>query len=208
MPGQTWDSFDMTRPEWVVDELSAHSLLPAGTQADISQFNYADAQLLTLVAGIVAAGGGVTLTLTEALKYDILAGQILDFGEGELFTLEQRAKRGDTTLVGTLAAAVEGGETYTYPGSSGRTVVRSGEFVGRTFAERTAGTGFGIADATNDDELYLVAFQNEYAEQDAGITLLRHTCVIYENKLPGWDGYNATTQAKLRELYQCITYPA
>ena len=208
MPGQTWDSFDMQRPEWVVDELSAHSLVPAGTQADISQFNYADAQLLTLVAGIVAAGAGVTLMLTEALKYDILAGQILDFGEGELFTLEQRANRGDTTIIGTLAAAVEGGETYTYPGSSGRTVVRSGEFVGRTFAERTAGAGFGIADAANDDELYLVAFQNEYAEQDAGITLLRHNRLIYETKLPGWAGYNAATQAKIRELYQCITYPA
>lgn len=208
MPGQTWDSFDMQRPEWVVDELSAHSLLPAGTQADISQFSYSDAQLLTLAAGAVTAGAGVTLTLTAALKYDILAGQILDFGEGELFTLEQRANRGDTTLLGTLAANAEGGETYTYPGMSGRTVIRSGEFVGRTFAERTAGAGFGIADAANDDELYLVAFQNEYAEQDAGITLLRHNCVIYENKLPGWDGYNATTQAKIRELYQCITYPA
>lgn len=198
----------MKRPAWVVDELSAHSLVPAGTQADISQFNYSDAQLLTLAAGVVAAGAGVTLTLIEALKYDILAGQILNFGQGELFTLEQRAKRGDTTLVGTLADAVEGGETYTYPGSTGRTVVRSGEFVGRTYAERTAGAGFGIPDAANDDELYLVAFQNEYAEQDAGITLLRHERAIYENKLPGWDGYNATTQAKIRELYQCITYPA
>ena len=199
----------MTRPEWVVDELNAHSLLPAGTQADISQFAYSDAQLLTLVAGAVTAGNGVEITLTEALKHDILAGQILNFGDGELFTLEQRARRGSTTLVGTLAANAEGGETYTHPGSSGRTVVRSGEFVGRTFAERAAGIGFGIADAaTPDDELYLVAYQNEYVEQDAGITLLRHHCMIYENKLPGWSSYNATTQAKIRELYQCITYPA
>ncbi|MEM1240844.1 MAG: hypothetical protein AAGI45_13470 [Cyanobacteria bacterium P01_H01_bin.26] len=208
MPGQTWDSFDMTRPDWVVDELNAHSLLPAGTQANIAEFNYADSQLLTLAAGAVTAGAGETLTLTAPLKHDILAGQILDFGDGELFTLEQRANRGDTELVGTLAADVEGGETYTYPGMSGRTVIRSGEFVGRTFVERNAGTGFGVADAANDDELYLVAFQNEYAEQDAGITLLRHNCVIYENKLPGWAGYNSATQAKIRELYQCITYPA
>ena len=199
----------MTRPEWVADELNAYSLLPAGTQANIAEFDYADAQLLTLAAGTVTAGAGETLTLTTALKYDILAGQILDFGQGELFTLEQRANRGDTTMIGTLAADVEGGETYTYPGTTGRTVIRSGEFVGRTFVERAAGTGFGIADAaTPDDELYLVAFQNEYAEQDAGITLLRHNCVIYENKLPGWAGYNSTTQAKIRELYQCITYPA
>mgnify|MGYP001794889915 CR=1 FL=1 len=195
----------MTRPGWVANELNAYSLLPAGTQADISQFNYADAQDLVLAAGAVTAGSGVILALTEALKYDILAGQILDFGDGELFTLEQRAKRGDTTMVGTLAANAEGGESYTYSVSCGRTV---GEFVGRTLVERTAGTGFGVADAAGDDELYLVAFQNEYAEQDAGITLLRHNCVIYENKLPGWADYNAATQAKIRELYQCITYPA
>ncbi|MEO1399686.1 MAG: hypothetical protein AAFV72_00340 [Cyanobacteria bacterium J06635_1] len=208
MPGVTWTSYDMQRPDWIADELGAHSLLPAGTQADITQFSYSDSQTLTLAAGAVTAGAGATLTLTEALESDILRGVILDFGEGELFVLEQRANRGDTTLIGTLAAAVEGGETYLYPGSSGRTVVRSGALVGRTFAERDAGDGFGPADAANDDEIYLVAFQNEYAEQDAGITLLRHECLVYENRLPDWDTMGATAQAKVRELYQTITYPA
>lgn len=207
MPGVTWESQAMQVPEWPAEELTSMCLVPAGTQAEIAEFSFGDAQTLTL-SGAATAGSGVTLTLTEALESDILKGVILDFGGGKLFTLSQRANRGSTTMVGTLAVNTADADSYNYPGSSGRTVVRSGTLVGRTFAERAAGTGFGLADVANDDEIYLVAFQNEYLEQNAGITLLRHTAQIYENKLPGWANMSTAEQAMVRQLYHCLLYPA
>ncbi|MEO0988155.1 MAG: hypothetical protein AAFY20_21845 [Cyanobacteria bacterium J06639_14] len=207
MVGQIWDSYTFTPPEWCAEMLTNANLLSAGTQADITQFEYSDAQTLTL-SGTATAGTGVSLTLSEALGTDILRGVILDFGSGKTFTLTQRAKRGATTLTGDLAADTADSDTYDYPGSSGRTVVRSGALVGRTFVERAAGSGFGPADVANDDEIYLVAFQNEYLEQDVGITLVRHNAQVYEDKLPGWAAMTADEQAKIRELYHCITYPS
>ncbi|MEO0659803.1 MAG: hypothetical protein AAFY74_20370 [Pseudomonadota bacterium] len=198
----------MQRPDWPADELSAYCLLAAGTQADITQFGFSDAQTLTLSGATTAGAGDETLTLTTALESDIPAGQILNFGSGKYFTLSKTAKRGDTTMVGELAADTADADSYEWPGISGRTVVRSGQLVGRTYAERTAGTGFGPADVANDDEIYLVAFQNEYAEQDAGLTLVRHDFLVYENRLPGWADMSAAEQSKIRDLYDCITYPA
>ena len=206
MPGVTWNSFTTQMPEWMAEELTSHNLLPAGTQAEISEFSFADAQTLTLV-GAATAGAGVTLTIDAALKSDINKGVILNFGSGKLATLEQRAVRGVTTLTVNLAANTVDGDSYNYPGSTGRTVVPSGTLVGRTYAERDAGTGFGIADVANDDEIYLVAYQNEYVEQDAGITLVRHNTLVYENKLPGWATMTAPQQAAIRQRYQAITYP-
>lgn len=209
MPGVTYQSSTLQRPEWLADDLSAMCLIPAGTQAEITAFSYSDAQTLTLAAEVVTAGAGKTLNLVDSLEYPIPAGQILDFGTGEYLTLTTAAEKGDTALVGTLAADTEGGETYDWPGVSGRTVIPSGTLVGRTYAERDAGTGFGIADtATPDDEVFIVAFQNEYAEQDAGITLVRHDALIYENKLPGWDGFDAAAKALVRSLYNCLSYPS
>ncbi|MEM9486502.1 MAG: hypothetical protein AAGA83_22735 [Cyanobacteria bacterium P01_F01_bin.116] len=206
MPGVNWNSFTTQMPEWMAEELTSHNLLPAGTQAEISEFSFADAQALTLV-GAATAGSGVTLTINAALKSDINKGVILDFGSGKLATLDQKAVRGTTTLTVTLAANTVDGDSYPYPGSTGRTVVPSGTLVGRTYAERDAGTGFGIADVANDDEIYLVAYQNEYVEQDAGVTLVRHNTLVYENKLPGWATMTAAQQAAIRQRYQTITYP-
>lgn len=206
MPGVTWESQTMQMPEWAAEELTDRCLVPAGTQAEISEFGYSDEQTLTL-SGAAVAGSGVELTLAQALQGNILRGVILDFGSGKLFTLEKRANRGATTLTGTLAANTANGDSYNYPGSSGRTVARSGVLVGRTYAERAAGAGFGIADVVNDNEIHLIAFQNEYLEQDAGITLVRHRTQVYENKLPGWADMTAAQQAKIRELYDCLVYP-
>lgn len=197
----------MQRPDWAADEFSAHCLLAAGTQVELSEFGFSDAQTLTL-SGTASAGSAVALALTKALEYDIQKGQILDFGSDKYLTLTQRGERGDTTITGDLAANTADADSYVHPGISGRTVVRSGQLVGRTYAERAAGAGFGVADVANDDEIYLVAFQNEYAEQDAGITLVRHDFLVYENRLPGWAEMSAAEQAKVRELYNCITYPA
>lgn len=207
MVGVKYNSFTRTDPQWCAEFLAPERLIPAGTQADISQFSFSDAQTITLTPGAVAAGEGVTLTLASPLTAPIRKGQTLDFGAGEIFTLSERAEQGATSLVGDLADAVEGGESAEYAGISARTYVPDGIFVGRTFAERDAGDKFGPAEITTDDEVYLVAFANDDLETDAGITFVRHRHLIYENKLPGWGEMNAAEKAKVRELYDCVVLP-
>lgn len=204
MPGVTWTSNTLQQSDWAAEELHAEKLLNAGTQLDISQFNFSDSQVLTLVAGAVVAGSNKTLTLTKALSSDIPVGTILDFGSGEFFALTTKGSKGSTSLVGTLAADVEGGESTIWKGVSGQVLVPDGTLLGRTYTERANGDGFGPAVAASDDEIYLSAFQVERGEIDAGVTMLRYGTLIYENKLPDWETYDATTKAKVRSLYQCI----
>lgn len=203
MPRQSWTYFTFMQPDWSAECLPAEKLLNAGTQLDLAQFGFSDSQVLTLAAGAVVAGANVTLTLTKALTDDIPVGTILNFGAGEYFTLTAKGAKGATTLTGDLAADVEGGETTTFKGVSGHITCASGTLVGRTYTERANGTGFGPAVVT-DDEIYIVAFQVDRAEIDAGVTLVRHQTLIYENKLPGWSGFDAAMQAKVRSLYQTI----
>lgn len=194
-------------PQWCAEFLAPERLIAAGTQADISQFKFSDAATLVLVAGAVTAGANKTLTITTPLEASIPLGTVLDFGGGKLHTLTTRAEVGATKLIGTLAVAVAGGETFAYKGVSGRTVVDEGVFVGRTFAERDAGAGFGPAALATDDEIYLVAFPNDYLEMDKGITLVRRRHSVYENMLPGWSTFSAPDKAKIRSLYDCLTLP-
>lgn len=202
----TWSSSTLQQPEWSAECLPAENLLNAGTQLDLAQFSYADAQTLTLAAGAITSGSNKTLTLTTALTDDLPAGTILNFGSGKYATLTTKGAKGATTIAGvTLAANIAGGETTAYKGVSGHVVVPSGTLVGRTYTERDAGTGFGVA-AVADDEIYIVAFQVERGEIDAGVTLVRHQTLIYEDKLPGWAGFDTDTKAKVRSLYQCIKH--
>lgn len=88
--------------------------------------------------------------------------------------------------------------------ANGHKFVPSGTFVGRTIAERNAGTGFGIADVA-DDELYLLAFSIEDAAIDPSCELYRQNSVVKENFLPDWGTLSAPLKAKIQELYVCIT---
>ena len=205
MPGQTWDSYTVTSPQWCAEYLNADRLFAAGTQVDPAQFSFADAQTITVTAA-ATAGDPVAISI-EALEAAIPAGQVLDFGSGKLFTLAEKANIGATSLTGALAVSLTGNETYAYPGLEARTVVPSGTLVGRTYAERDAGDGFGPADLANDEEIFIVAFANDFVERDAGVTLVRHDVAIYENKLPGFADLNAAGQTKVRELYDCRTLP-
>lgn len=201
-----WTSFALQQPDWAAECLPAEHLLNAGTQLDLAQFGSSDAVTVTLAAGIVTAGSDKILTTTTALTGDIPAGTILDFGTGEFATLTTGAASGATSITGvTLAADLEGGESATYSGSSGQIAVPSGTLLGRTYTERGNGDGFGPAIVT-DDEIYIVAFQVERADIDAGVTLVRHETLIYEDMLPGWAGFSSDLKTKVRSLYQCILH--
>lgn len=77
--------------------------------------------------------------------------------------------------------------------AQGRVEVPSGTLVGRTMAERTAGTGFGPYSAGNptatpavpaDDEVYLVIYDVYDAAENPECALYRHGSLVYEDKLP------------------------
>lgn len=202
----TFTSIGYNHPSWAAEQLTPEKLLPGGARLIASVFPKVDSQTLTLAAGAVTAGSNKTLTLTAALKYPIPVGYILDFGAGEIFTLTTPAAAGATTLVGTLAADVEGGESITFAGVATTVRIESGILVGRTFAERAAGTGYGLPDTTTpDDELFLVAFEVSDASINPDVTLVRHGTLIYEDKLPGWAGLSAGAKAAIRSRYQCVT---
>ena len=90
--------------------------------------------------------------------------------------------------------------------SSGKKYIPSGTLVGRTYAERDANTGFGLADVvTPDDEIYLLANDVLDADLEADCTLYRHGSLVKENFLPDWGTLTTGEKDKVRELYTCIT---
>ena len=178
------------QPNWAAEAIGPQNLIPGGARLDADQFSYSDSFVITLAAGAVVAGSSKTLTLTTGLKEDIPATYTLNFGSGEYFTLSAKAKKGATTMVGTLAADVEGGETATFGGVSGKKLVKAGTLVGRTYTERDAGTTFGVAEAT-DDEIYLLAFDTVDAMINPECELLRHNTLVRDHLLPNWSDLSA-----------------
>jgi hypothetical protein len=91
--------------------------------------------------------------------------------------------------------------------TNGVRYVPSGTLVGRTFAERAAGEGFGPVAvggdpaAVTDDEVYLIIFDVIDANTDPDVELYRHGGVVKVNYLPGWDSLNAAVQAFILEHY-------
>lgn len=193
-------------PAWAAEQLTPDTMVPGGAKLDPTAFPRQDQQIITLAAGIVTAGNGKTLTLASALLYPLLAGTILDFGSGEIATLTLNAPKGATSFTNvSLAADLEGGETYLHLGFSPFRIVESGTLVGRTFAERTARFPFGVADVTTpDDELFLTASTASDLANNNDVTLLRHGTLIYEDKLPNWAGLTIGAKAAIRSRYQPI----
>lgn len=191
------------QPNWAAEAIGPHNLIPGGARLDASQFAYSDAETITLAAGAVTAGSNKTLTLTAALGHEIPATYTLNFGSGEYFTLSTKAEKGATSLVGTLAADVEGGESATFGGVSGIKIVKAGTLVGRTYTERDAGTGFGVA-AASDDEIYLLAFDTTDAMVNPECELLRHTTLVRDHLLPDWSSLSSDLKTAVRSRYQCV----
>jgi len=194
---------EVVQPNWMAEALMPDKLLPGGAKVVAASFPREDQVVVTLAAGVVTAGANKTLNTATPLTGNIPAGTILDFGSGEYATLTVGATKGTSAITGvTLAADLEGGETATYSGTGDRRI-ESGTLLGRTYAERDAGTGFGPY-ASNDDEVYLLAFQINNADIDNDATLVRHETLIKENWLPGWAAYTNDAKAALRTAYQVV----
>jgi hypothetical protein len=87
--------------------------------------------------------------------------------------------------------------------SAGMKRVAAGTCLGRTRAERDAGTGLSPW-VTGDEEVFLIAFDVIDAATNADVELYRPGSMVYENQLPGWSGLSAGLKAAIRATYQCI----
>lgn len=205
-PKVTFKPYQRVTPNWLGAKITDPKVvIPGGILLNAAEFPRIDQVVVTLAAGAVTAGSGKTLTAATALTGDIPVGTILDFGAGEFATLTIGATKGTTAITGvTLAADLEGAETATYLGVGNR-MTPGGTFVGRTLAERDAGTGYGVADPTNDAQFALLLHDVDLSEEDiaAGVQPGAGN-VIYENLLPGWVALSADAKAKVRALYHCL----
>ena len=109
------------------------------------------------------------------------------------------AKDATSLTVEALAAAIPDDATATYTVTV--TNVPAGTLVGRTYAERAAGTDFGPAD-TSDDEIYLTAWDVTDLTVNNDVELVRHETLVYEDLIPNWSSLGATMQAAVRAAYQ------
>jgi hypothetical protein len=189
-----------TTPVWAADYLGREHLVPGGIKVDAAQFNDTDAVVVT-VGGAGAAQGATSIPV-DALSGPIPSGATLRFGADEYATLTAAAAAGATSLtVAALVSALEAADTATYAGA-GRALktIRSGTPVGRTIAERDAGTAYGPA-AAADDEVYLLAFDIVDADVNNDGVLYRPGSVVKENYLPNVTSIAAGVMTKLRAAY-------
>lgn len=91
----------------------------------------------------------------------------------------------------------------------GRIHIFSGTLVGRTYTERDAGTGFGLADVVNDDEIFLITRDVWNASEDNHVDFYRHHKLVHDNWLPEFlhDGVTPFADSAehdwIRAHYQC-----
>lgn len=197
--------FTRTSPAWAgTPGHQPKVLLPGGGHLNGAEFVSADADAVTTTAN---AAQSATTVAVSALTAAIPSGTILDFtGTGKFAKLTASAAVGATSLsVEALPQALVSGD-IAYYSSTNRKVVISGTLVGRTFTERDAGTGYGIADVTTpDNEIYLLYFDVADANVDNEAELYMHGNVVYENLLPSWSTLSTAVKNYIRSNYACIT---
>lgn len=205
-PNVTFKKYQRVTPNWLGAKITDPKVvIPGGILLNAAEFYREDRVTVTLAAGAVTSGANKTLTAATALTGNIPAGTILDFGAGEFATLTAGATKGSTSIAGvTLASDLEGGESATYAGV-GKIRAEGGTFVGRTLAERDAGTGYGIADPASDEQFALLLHDVDLSEEDVAAAVQPNAGnVIYENLLPGWAALSTNAKTKVRSLYHCL----
>lgn len=212
-----WSQNQRSTPRWLADFSDPNQNM-ARFPANLVASAFTDqAGLLVTSTGIIAqnaTSGAVTVTsplggfVAPAISSApfIPAGTTLYFGGAKAMTLTADLKLGDTTAnFAALPTALAANDTARY-NQFNQLYIPSGTPVGRTFTERTAGTGFGPADfATPDDEIFLTFFPVHDARNDARVELLRPKSgtSIYENLLPNYSTLSAGALTWLRANFNC-----
>lgn len=192
----------LSSPVWAADFLNREHLIPGGAKLNTSQFYAVDSVLVTMAASALAAATSLTVV---ALTGPLPNGTLLDFGTNKFARLTAAAAAGATTLtVAAIPTALSGSETARYAGVGAKNVP-SGTLLGRTIAERDAGTGFGPW-ATSDDEVYLLAFDVTDFSVNSDCELYRNDSIVKENLLPSWaTDWTSNMKTALRGAYKCTS---
>lgn len=192
----------LTPAAWMGDFGSRDHLIPGGARVDAAQWESVDYTITATEPAIVGAESITVAALPVAIPDDT----VLDFlGAGELVRVTAAAAAGATSLVvEALDAAIEDNDTATFTVTDPSPVtVVSGTVIGRTIAERDAGTNFGPADAA-DDEIFIVVNDVYDASINPDVELYRPGSIVKENFLPGWSGLAAGVQTDVRARYVCV----
>lgn len=192
------------QPNWAAEAIGPQNMVPGGAKVDPSAFSYSDAFTVTCTAAATAASS-VNVTVS-ALAQDIPAGYTLNFGGSKYAKLNSAAAAGATTINVNLAANLSGNETASYPGISGKKLIKAGTFVGRTYTERDAGTAFGPW-TSGDEEVYLLAFDVVDAMNNPDCELLRHGTMVRDTLLPDWSSLASGAKTAIRANYECVRGP-
>ena len=191
----------LTPPPFIAEPMTPKTMVPGGARLNVAAIPASDQV-------IVEADGNALVDATDmdvlALTGPIPEGTVLHFGPKKLAVLTADADEGDTNIdVEALATQIDDGDTATYAGTDPRRHIPAGTLVGRTLAERAAGTGFTLWDVA-DEEIFLTAFDVTDAVQNEDVELLRHGTLIYEDRLPNFDALPGGEVVLIRNLYQCI----
>jgi hypothetical protein len=187
-----------TTPNWVGDFLDREHVVPGGSKVDAAQWSAQGAVTVTTTA---AAAVNATSLAVTALSGAIPAGTILTFGAGIYATTTADVAAAAVAVpVQPLFVAVPSGASAVWPGTSGKKFIASGTALGRTYAERDAGTNFGPA-ASTDDQIYLLVHDIYDAADNNDCELYRPGSIVKENFLPT---SAAGVIDKVRVLYVCV----
>ena len=194
-------------PQWAADGTGAEYLMRGPFKVTAAAFPTLDAVTVKLNGAAAAAATSLTV---DALTGAVLAGTVLLFPNanpllpGAIAVVAADAAATDTAIsVVALEKAIADNAEAVVNGS-GKRAIRSGTVVGRTIAERDAGTGFGQP-ASTDDEIRIVAFDIVDADANNDCELYKPGSLVYENFLANIAFVAATSALldKLRATYIC-----
>lgn len=190
----------MSSPRWAGDYGSRDYIVAGGAKIVPAQFNGYDAVVVNV--GAAGAAANAVAVPVDALSGPIPNGTVIWFSAGKFIKLNAAAAAGAVSLT-TLAipVALVDADIGTYAGVDVK-YIPSGTIVGRSIAERDAGTGFGPA-ADTDDEFFLVVNDIRNADLLDDVELYRPGGTVYENFLPAFASASATVKAAIRSRYQC-----
>jgi hypothetical protein len=195
----TVEANQRTAPRWAGEGFCKTLLLPGGAKVVASAF-FAEDSVRVVVGAAGAAADAVSVPV-DALSGPIPSGTVLHFGGKKFAVLTADADEGDVAItVSAIPTALVDNDLAIFPGIE-TVSIPSGTLVGRTYAERDAGTPYSPA-ADADDEIYLTAFDVTDVNNNNDVELYRHGGLVKENYLPVFSALSATLKGKIRELYE------
>lgn len=178
----------VSSPRWLAEPSLQENF--ARFPAKLVAADFTDKDIITIVVGAAGAAGNATSVPIDSFTFPtgitkIPKGTILYFGGEKIAVLTADYTGGASITVAALPNALADNDSAVFKPFGERVSVPSGTLVGRTYAERSAGTGFGPW-TSGDNEVYLTVVDVYDAAVNNDVTLLRNQVFVKENYLPRW----------------------